>query len=425
LINTAAQQAVAAATWGTQFRRPLYDSYCFSRIPATVRQALTGADAPGLPADALGPLAGAYDTVILLFVDAFGWCFIQEHLDQYPFLRRFRDDGVVSQLTAQFPSTTSAHVTTMHTGLPVGQHGLYEWFFYEPQLDRMIAPLLFAYAGDQRRDTLAATGIAPAQIYPQSRLYHDLAGAGVASFVLGDIAYARSPYSEAVCAGATLVPYRTLPEALTLLGQMRAAQPGKAYYYFYFDRIDSMCHQHGPQSAFVRAEIDAVLTVMERQFAAAAGAGPGRTLVLMTADHGHTAVWPAETVHLDRTLPALRPLLATDRRGEPLVPAGSPRDFFLHVRPDALDEAQALLAAHLAGRAEVHKVAEMMAQGFFGPAPFAPAFLGRVGNLVILPYAGETVWWAGDGRFISGFYGMHGGLTPEEMETVLLAGVYE
>ncbi len=425
MLNSASVQAVNAAGWSTCFRRPLYDSYSFARIPATVRGLLTGAGAGGLPVDTLGPLAGEYDTVILLFVDAFGWRFVQQYGEEYPFLRRFADEGVIAKLTSQFPSTTAAHVTTMQTGLPVGQHGVYEWYFYEPLLDTLIAPLLFSFAGDKERETLTRSGISAGQLFPQHTLYQDLAAADVQSYVLNDRVYLHSAYSEAVSAGATKVGYRTLPEALVHLRGLRAGQRGKAYYYLYFAGLDTTCHQYGPDSPFLAAEVDAFLTIMERQLAAAVTAGLGRTLVLLTADHGQVAVDPATTVYLDETLPALRPLLATDRAGQPLVPAGSARDFFLHIMPDHLATAQAMLTDHLAGRAEVWPVAALIAQGFFGPAPLSPVFLGRVGNLVILPYAGESVWWKGDGRFKQAFYGAHGGLTPEEMETVLLAQVYD
>ena len=426
MINQASIQAVNAAGWSERFRRPLYDSYSFARIPATIHGLLTGtAGDDGLPTDTLGSLSGEYDTVILLFVDAFGWRFVQQYSEEYPFLRRFAGEGVISKLTSQFPSTTAAHVTTMQTGLPVGQHGVYEWYYYEPVLDGLIAPLLFSFAGDKDRETLTRSGIPATQLFPQHTLYQDLAAVGVQSYVLNDRAYVHSAYSEAVGAGATKVGYRTLPEALVHLGHLRQAQQGKAYYYLYFAGLDTTCHQYGPDSPFFAAEVDAFLTIMERQLDAAATAGPGRTLVLMTADHGQVAVDPATTIYLDETLPVLRPLLATNRAGQPLVPAGSARDFFLHILPDHLGAAQTMLTDHLTGRAEVWPVADLIAQGFFGPAPLSPVFLARVGNLVILPYAGESVWWKGDGRFKQAFYGAHGGLTPEEMETVLLAHVYE
>ena len=50
--------------------------------------------------------------------------------------------------------------------------------------------------------------------------------------------------------------------------------------------------------------------------------------------------------------------------------------------------------------------------------------MSRVGNLVILPHAHETVWWYEAGRFEQKFYGSHGGLSREEMETLLLIQSY-
>jgi hypothetical protein len=54
-------------------------------------------------------------------------------------------------------------------------------------------------------------------------------------------------------------------------------------------------------------------------------------------------------------------------------------------------------------------------QGYFGPLPPSPAFLSRVGNLLILPHAGQTVWWYEEGRYGMRYRGMHGGLSQDEM----------
>src|SRR4051794_5372056 len=107
----------------------------FADIPATVERLLAG---------------GERARVGVVLLDAFGRRFVERHAS-HPFLRRL----TVTDIPAQFPSTTTAHVTTMHTGRPVGEHGLYEWNVYEPRLGEVVTPLLHARAGE-RPDTLDA-----------------------------------------------------------------------------------------------------------------------------------------------------------------------------------------------------------------------------------------------------------------------------
>ena len=425
MIDGDSVAAVAAARWGPQFIRPLYDSYCFSQIPGLMGSILMEGAPAGPLAPLLAPLAGPYDRVVLFFIDAFGWRFFEQYADRYPFLRRFVQDGVVAKLTSQFPSTTAAHMTTIHTGLPVGQHGVYEWFYYEPLVDRLIAPLLFSFAGDSGRATLAGAGVTPEALFPPSGLYPVWGRQGIRSHVFAGAEYSPSPYGEVVVGGAELHPYRTLPAALAELTGLLLAEREKAYYFLYFEKIDSKGHQFGPDSPQFAAEVDACLTALETLFQGALAGKLKRTLVLLTADHGQVASDPATTVYLNRAIPALEAHIARNRRGDLLVPAGSCRDMFLHIKPGHLDEAQALLQAHLNGRAEVHRVADLVAAGFFGPGAPSAAFSGRVGDLVVLPYAPESVWWYEAGRFDQHFYGNHGGLDRGEMETVLLAQAYD
>src|SRR5919106_6834173 len=93
----------------------------FADIPATVERLLD---------------SGERAAVGVVLLDAFGRRFLERHAD-HPFLRRLD----VTPIATQFPPTTTAHVTTMHTGRPVGAHGLYEWHVYEPSLDTVVIPL--------------------------------------------------------------------------------------------------------------------------------------------------------------------------------------------------------------------------------------------------------------------------------------------
>jgi hypothetical protein len=423
MINEASMRAVDAATFKGQFIRPLYGSYCFSQIPQTVRYRLGAAATPGLPLDTLGQINSQYDHVILFLVDALGWRFIKQYADEYPFLRRIFAEGVVSKLTSQFPSTTAAHVTTIHTGLSPAESGVYEWFYYEPLLDQLIAPLLFSYAGGKERNTLRGA-VDPKKLYPTTTLYQDLRRYAVRSTLFHNLDHAYSPYSQVVTAGADVVAFGTLPEALVNLTQRVLADSDRSYYMLYFSNIDSISHRYGPESPQVAAEIDLFLTAMERIFHSAVASRLKKTLFLMTADHGQIAIDPATTIYLNRSMPDIQPYIKTNRAGQLLVPAGSSRDMFLYIKEECLDHARTYLRDQLAGRADVYYVADLVEQGFFGSGAPSQTFLDRVGNLVILPYGNESVWWYEPKKFEQRFYGSHGGLTREEMEIGLLALPY-
>lgn len=140
----------------------------------------------------------------------------------------------------------------------------------------------------------------------------------------------------------------------------------------------------------------------------------------MTADHGMCEVDPKTTVYLNTNpnFHGVERFLQANKKGELLVPAGSPRDLFLHVKNNLLTEAQDFLAARLSGKADVVKTEDLINAGYFGPQVSA-RFKERVANLVILPYRYESVWWYDKDKYVQRYYGHHGGLTPQEMETIL------
>jgi hypothetical protein len=417
MLNEASILAVNAAAWRGPFIRPLYESYCFANLPATIQHVLTGLGEPGLPDDVFGNLPRRYDAVVLFFVDAFGWRYFERYVDRYAFLRHFVTNGVVSKLTSQFPSTTAAHVTCIHTGLTPAQSGVYEWFQYQPGVDRMIMPLLFSFAGDKARDRLISAGLSPTDVFPATTIYRQLGQAGVKSYLFHTRDIADGAPMRALSENTTTITYKTLPELLVNLRRLLERREGPAYYLAYYGAVDSIGHEYGPTSEHIEAELDQFLVTMERLFLDRVRGS--RALLLLTADHGMVEIAPQTTVYLNLTLPHFRDYVATNHRGEPLVPAGSPRDFFLHIKPERLTEARTAIAEHLQGKALVVETSELIAQEFFGPMP-SERFLARVGNLVVLPFKGESSHYYERDRFENRYYGHHGGLTREEMEIPLL-----
>src|SRR5919106_1092541 len=308
-----------------------------------------------IPAEVERLFAGGRERVGVILLDAFGRRFLERHAE-HPFLRRLE----VTEIATQFPSTTTAHVTTMHTGRPVGEHGLYECHVYEPALDAIVTPLLFSFAGDTERDTLSATGLDPATFIGGDTIYQRLP---VRSTVLHPASFSPSTYDRVATAGARLVPFATLREGVAaFFGAL--AEPG--YAYLYWDRIDAAGHDHGPSSReFDAAALDA-LDTLERGLRAIPGA-----VVMVTADHGQVATHPDRIDWLDELWPEL-PRLLTHR------PAGSPRDAFLHTR--AVDEVIAGLAERLGEGARVLRAAELVA-----PGP-------RLADVCVLPAPGRMAW---------------------------------
>lgn len=391
------------------WRRPEQGRRCFDQLPATIERLLTGAtDGPALDG---ALLAERFERVVFVYFDAFGWAFLERH-EHHPLFDRARRDGLVEQLTAQFPSTTTAQVTTIHSGLPVAEHGLYEWHVYEPSLDRLITPLLFSFAGDGVRGTLLGQ-IAPGALFPEGALYPRLGEAGVRSTVVLPASIAESMPNVALLRGTEEAAFATAR------GAFRAAASalvlGAGYAHVYLDELDSLMHAVGTEDAAVDAVARTLLDELHR------ATFPAGTLVLLTADHGMSPVDPVRTAYVNELWPELASRLETGADGKALAPAGSCRDLFLHVRDGCVDEVCAELGERLDGVADVVPVEDLVAEGVF--AKPSPRLAARLANVAILPRYGEAVYWHEPGRFVQQLHGQHGGLSPQEMEIPLVAWV--
>ena len=411
MLNTHSQKAVDSSTFSSQFIKPLYGSYCFSRIPGTVEHLLTKQKTKHLPLDTL-PKHGTTQKVLFLFIDSFGWKWWDQYKNKYPFLKRFLEKGVVSKLTSQFPSTTAAHVTTIHSGLEPGQSGIYEWFYYEPLVGRIIAPLLFSYAGDKARETLTGV-ISPDTLFPFETIYQRLEKHNVASHIFQYKDYTPSPYSDVLFSGATTHPYRSLPQALTELAQTMKQSSVPSYYFFYYDPIDTAGHINGPDAPEREAEMHNVFTMLEDLLFKKIYKLKD-TMILLSADHGMANVSPDTTFYMNKQYPDFEKYLECGNDGMPLIPAGSVRDMFLYVKKEHVAKVIAMLKKDLNGKAEVYETRTLIQQGFFSENMPCKRFLDRVGNVVVLSYDGFATWWYKKDVFEMKYFGHHGGATVEE-----------
>jgi predicted AlkP superfamily pyrophosphatase or phosphodiesterase len=406
--------------FNNEFIKPQYKDYCFSNIPSFIIDQFNKTNLSKLPKEVIFETNKNYQKIIFFLIDGFGWRFFEKYQD-HPFFKFIEKNGVISKLTSQFPSTTAAHVTTIHTGLSVGEHGVFEWFYFEPKIDIIIAPLLYSTTHhSSQRDNLKNFSIKPRDIYPKQTFYQILKNNGIKSYIFQHQEYTPSHYSNWVFRGSTKIfPYKTINEAIVNLFDLLDKEKEKSYYFLYFDKIDSISHQYGPSSKQAEEEILSFLDIMKRLFLKEFQKHK-EILFLLTADHGQIEVSPKTTFYLNKKLPKIKKWLKTNKNSQLLVPAGSPRDMFLYIKEESIDEAFSYLLKKLDNIALVQKTNTLIDEGLFGEK-ISKNFLKRVGNLVILPYKNQSVWWYEKGVFEQRFFGHHGGLSREEMEIGLVS----
>jgi hypothetical protein len=335
---------------------------------------------------------GEGQRVLLILLDAFGLRFLERHRE-HPFVQRLE----VTPLRTQFPSTTTAHVTTLHFGVPVEEHGLYEWNLLEPALGRMICPLRFAGAVSERADDLVGK-LDPGELAPGPTFYQRL---GSAAVVVQPAGIAGSVFTRLATRGARIDAADSLSAGLRAGLEPLQANDSVRYSCVYWDAVDGAGHTYGPQSREFEAACLTVLDVLAQELRA-----PGDVTVLLTADHGQLEVHPSRVDYLDELWPELPALLAHPR------PAGSSRDAFLHVQPEHVDRVIEELATRLGDRASVRRADALFAD-------MGPRLRARLGDVVVLPAAGRQAWLRSASANESWFRGHHGGLHEAETSTYL------
>ena len=409
--------AVDACRFGPGFLRPAYENFCFSNLPGFFEHLLSGSSSRGSLPSSLTTALGRYEHVIFLFFDAFGWESFQRFRDSSPFLRRFDESGIVMKATAQFPSTTAAHVTTAMSGLPVFKHEVCGWNYYEPRVGRMIRPLTFSFSEDKESGTLAAAGHTPTTVLPGGTFFSDLARAGINVELHGPQAFFPSPFGTRYADAATFRGFQSLKNGIANVISGITPKTTSSYSYLYADTYDTICHQHGVGSneadSVARALLGDLLALADTKFAR-------RTLLVLSADHGQIIDTPGCSIPINRLIPNLTEYLKRDALGQPIRFSGGRHHLFLHPENSARDSLLAELKRKLAGAAEVATLDEISAMGLLGPTPLPDTFAERLGSIGILPHAHHGIYWDEPPSFIFTEPSTHGGATWQEMETPLL-----
>ena len=383
---------------------------------------MLGVEPPGpqLSTDLLSDfdLSGV-ENVVLLVVDGLGMNEWRRQGDA-GLVRDLTRGGRVNEVTTVFPSTTAAALTTLATGLTPQEHALPEWFVYMKEVNSVVATLPFSFIGDWGRETLKGR-MRPRALFRGTTLFRRLNDAGVVTYSFINRSLVDSTYTTLVHRDSRVLPYSSSSDLTASLRRTVESARGPSFLYVYWSRVDSVEHEYGPNTDESELEAASISFLLHTGFIGRLSRQAAkRTLIIVTADHGQVRVDPEDTLYLNR----YRSVTSKFRKvgGKRITPAGSPRDVFLHMEEESVDETQKVLSDRLAGSATVLKTEDAIRAGLFGLNTPSKKFRERVGDLLILPHGTGTVWYRGGRGYDLELRGLHGGLSGEEMTVPLALG---
>ena len=404
--------------WGS-FLLPDYERYCLSNVPDVVKNILSGSKSDTkVPKKMYEKYSRGSEKIVMFLFDGFGYYQWKKYFPKLEFFDNITRNGTVIPLTTIFPSTTAAAMNTISTGLTPNRHGLLEWNVYFKNLDMILSTLPFSPVkqDDVRRFERNAN---PKILLNSKTIYNSLKQDKVKSFTFVYSMYAISPYSRLAYSGSTLVPYDSIADLAMKLGILLESTKGKSYFYVYIDAIDHVAHQFGPHTPEYRTQLEMISYILQKGFLERMTKEASSNVTLMaSSDHGQINVVPEKTIYLNNYKKFVGNLRRS-RNGRVIMPTGSSRDLFVHLKKGSIGDTKEFLEKKIGSRAKIIETKEALKMNLFGPGKATKDFVDRIGDLLILPLKNNLVWY----EYVKGMkfksLGHHGGLSKDEMMTEL------
>ncbi len=402
---------IAGLDAGSQVFYPYYDGHSLANLPASVCHWLdvpTFGSTP-LEVDLLNQWQKPFRQVITLVVDGLGLNMVQDALagqDETAVLwNEISREAVLAPMTSIVPSTTAAALTTLWTGVPPSEHGVFAyevWLKEFGMITNMISHAPASYAGDS--GSLEKAGFDPLAFLPVPTLGPHLLKHGVRTVAFQHQSIAFSGLSRMLFPAVQVQAFHTQSDLWVSLGQvMDSPVKERRYLYVYWGDLDEIMHRFGPDDDRTRLE----LLAFSRQLAGFLHRckGRGDTLFILTADHGHVSTPRQSQLEL-RSHPELLNCLV-------MMPSGEARLPVAYLRPGKEADFRQYVENTWPGLFKIVPSEQAVRAGLFGKRVY-PRFYERVGDLMLVPQDDASYWYFGLTRE-NRLLGRHGGLSRTEM----------
>ncbi len=338
------------------------------------------------------------ECIVVLLIDALGWNLLRKNADHAPFLSSLD----ARPLSAGFPTTTAASITSIGTGVPPGQHGITG---YTTRADGLTEPVNWLTWRGAHSGRDLTSELAPEHVQTLDTVFERAERAGVNATVVSAPAFRNSGLTRAALRGAHYVSAFTAADTATLVAA--AARSRRGLVYCYNADLDLIGHVHGCGSDAWLAQLQLIDTAVQLLSARL----PPHTRLLVTGDHGMLDIAEEAKIDYDDE-PQLREAVE--------LLAGEARMRYLHVAPGELDAVRARWTQVLGDRVAVLTRDEAVGRGWFGPYVHEQA-RGRIGDLIVVAVADVAVVRRTAESRSAALVGHHGALTDAELLVPLLS----
>ncbi len=319
--------------------------------------------------------------VVLLVLDGLGAEQLAERTNVAPTLNEMFADTI----TTVAPSTTASALTSIATGVGVGEHGI-------------VGYRIHTSAGNLNVLSWRTPQGSSLESHPPERLQPVATFGGQRPPVLQNSAYNKTGFSRAYLGDSRRTGYKLLSSLAVEVRHLLAQ--GESFVYAYYEGMDLVAHEYGFGEHY-----DAELRICDQLMADLLMAVPRGTAVVATSDHGLVDC-SGGVLQIDRSV-------LDCSAGE----SGEPRFRWLHARQGRRNDLhQAALDVH-GSQAWVRTADEIIDEGWLGPV-VTDAARSRLGDVAL---AARDNWaFEYSQQYKSKLVGRHGSLTSAEMLVPLL-----
>ena len=337
--------------------------------------------------------------VVLMIIDGLGYEFLRQYGKGTEFNKHLK-----GKITTVFPSSTSAAMTSMYTGLSPQEHGMTAWHMFMKEFGDIIVPL--PYVGRfSRNNIVEQLGITNLFNLPSF-----LDKIKVKHYLVQGKDITDSHFTKTVAGRKTTrIGYKNTKDYFKQIRKIILSK-GKKFIFAYYGKHDALCHDNGIRSRKVQEHFKQLNRELVRFKESIKNTN---TTLIITADHGHMDVEESKIIHVEDH-PLLEECLT-------LPLCGEFRFAYAYVKPSKEKQFVNYIKTKLKYCCDIYKSESLLKRGYFGQGKMYKNFEHRIGDYTLLMKDHYGIYhWP---LYIKHAYrniGDHGGLSKEELFVPLI-----